>query len=191
MDDPISALDANVKKKIFENVFNGMLQNKTRVLVTHAVDFLHVVDKVILLRNGEVMLQGSYEDIKEDPYLIGIMRIHKSHQEEQKELIEKSSPGLRKGHGGVGVPAKLEEAKIEDREGEDDEFESLGGDDGLADSHLELVEFTPLDGSQMEQNIVKHGTNDLAESMIKAKRSLTKDVKKELQGPALPLPTEE
>ena len=56
MDDPISALDANVKKKIFENVFNGMLKDKTRVLVTHAVDFLHVVDKVILLKNGEVLL---------------------------------------------------------------------------------------------------------------------------------------
>jgi len=79
MDDPISALDANVKKKIFENVFNGMLKDKTRVLVTHAVDFLHVVDKVILLKNGQVLLQGPYEEIKESPYLIEIMRIHKSH----------------------------------------------------------------------------------------------------------------
>ena len=49
MDDPISALDANVKKKIFKNVFRGLLRNKTRVLVTHAVDFLHLVDKIILL----------------------------------------------------------------------------------------------------------------------------------------------
>ena len=125
MDDPISALDANVKKKIFENVFNGLLKNKTRVLVTHAVDFLHVVDKVILLRNGEVILQGSYEDIKEDPYLIEIMRIYKSHQEEQKELIEKNSPGLPKEPVNDGSPAKLEEAKSSNREVEDDEFESL------------------------------------------------------------------
>ena len=44
MDDPISALDANVKKKIFENVFLDELKDKTRVLVTHAVDFLHLVD---------------------------------------------------------------------------------------------------------------------------------------------------
>ena len=79
MDDPISALDANVKKKIFENVFNGLLKDKTRVLVTHAVDFLHLVDKVIILKDGEVILQGAYEQIKENPYLIEIMRIHKSH----------------------------------------------------------------------------------------------------------------
>jgi len=49
MDDPISALDANVKKKIFQNVFIGKLRDKTRVLVTHAVDFLHLVDRIIVI----------------------------------------------------------------------------------------------------------------------------------------------
>jgi len=52
MDDPISALDANVKKKIFTNVFKGLLRNKTRVLVTHAVDFLQHVDRIILLNQA-------------------------------------------------------------------------------------------------------------------------------------------
>lgn len=44
MDDPISALDANVKKKIFQNVFMTELTGKTRILVTHAIDFVHLVD---------------------------------------------------------------------------------------------------------------------------------------------------
>jgi ABC-type bacteriocin/lantibiotic exporter with double-glycine peptidase domain len=52
MDDPISALDANVKKKIFTNVFQGVLKDKTRILVTHAVDFLHTADRIILLKDG-------------------------------------------------------------------------------------------------------------------------------------------
>jgi ABC-type bacteriocin/lantibiotic exporter with double-glycine peptidase domain len=69
MDDPISALDANVKKKIFKNVFCGELRGKTRILVTHAVDFLHLVDEIILLKNGEVILQGTYEELKNDKYL--------------------------------------------------------------------------------------------------------------------------
>jgi ABC-type lipoprotein export system ATPase subunit len=50
MDDPISALDANVKKKIFKHVFKGKMEEKTRILVTHAIDFLHVVDSIILLK---------------------------------------------------------------------------------------------------------------------------------------------
>ena len=56
MDDPISALDANVKKKIFENVFIGELKYKTRLLVTHSADFLHLVDEIILMHEGRIIL---------------------------------------------------------------------------------------------------------------------------------------
>jgi len=56
LDDPISALDANVKKKIFTNVFKGSMAGKTRILVTHAVDFLHLVDNIILLVDGQIRL---------------------------------------------------------------------------------------------------------------------------------------
>jgi ABC-type bacteriocin/lantibiotic exporter with double-glycine peptidase domain len=69
LDDPLSALDANVRKKIFKNVFLNKFENKTRVLVTHAVDFLHLVDTIILLKKGEVVLQGKYEDLKDSPYI--------------------------------------------------------------------------------------------------------------------------
>jgi ABC-type sulfate/molybdate transport systems ATPase subunit len=79
MDDPISALDANVKKKIFVNVFQGILKERTRILVTHSVDFLHLVDKIIILKDGEVAVQGSYEELIDNAYLISLLKIHKSH----------------------------------------------------------------------------------------------------------------
>ena len=79
MDDPISALDANVKKKIFKKVFIEKFRNKTRLLVTHAIDFIHLVDRVIVFSKGEIVLSGNYNDIKDDPYLTEIMGIHKSH----------------------------------------------------------------------------------------------------------------
>jgi ABC-type bacteriocin/lantibiotic exporter with double-glycine peptidase domain len=56
LDDPISALDANVKKKIFENVLLNHLKSKTIILVTHAIDFLHLVDRIVVLKEGEVVL---------------------------------------------------------------------------------------------------------------------------------------
>lgn len=56
MDDPISALDANVKKKIFKNVFMGKFKDKTRLLVTHAVDFLEHVDHIIVMKKGKIEL---------------------------------------------------------------------------------------------------------------------------------------
>lgn len=81
MDDPISALDANVRKKIFVNVFLKKFRNKTRVLVTHAVDFLHLVDSVIVMNKGETVLKGHYSEIKDEPYLKSIMGLHDVHQQ--------------------------------------------------------------------------------------------------------------
>ena len=52
LDDPISALDANVKKKIFENVFLEHLKDRTIILVTHAIDFLHLVDRILVFDEG-------------------------------------------------------------------------------------------------------------------------------------------
>ena len=60
MDDPLSALDANVKKKIFKDLFLDKLKGKTRILVTHAVDFLPFADAIILLNKGSIVLSGSY-----------------------------------------------------------------------------------------------------------------------------------
>ena len=63
MDDPISALDANVRKHIFNDVLVGVLKNKTRVLVTHSVDFLHLADKIVVMKQGKIDACGSFEDL--------------------------------------------------------------------------------------------------------------------------------
>ena len=76
MDDPISALDANVKKKIFKLVLMRALANRTRVLVTHAIDFLHFADSIILIKGGNVVLKGPYEQVKSNTYLKELYAIH-------------------------------------------------------------------------------------------------------------------
>ena len=86
MDDPISALDANVKKKIFKNVFLDKFSSKTRILVTHAVDFLHLVDTIILLNKGRIVLKGNYQELKDSPYLMEVMGIHKFNQKIEEEV---------------------------------------------------------------------------------------------------------
>ena len=50
MDDPISALDSNTRKKVFKRVFQNMLKNKTRILATNAIDFVHLADKIIVIK---------------------------------------------------------------------------------------------------------------------------------------------
>mgnify|MGYP003912525127 CR=1 FL=1 len=63
MDDPISALDANVRKKIFSQVFQGMLKQKTRILVTHAIDFLHLTDRIIVIKDGKIQAFGTFNEL--------------------------------------------------------------------------------------------------------------------------------
>ena len=84
MDDPLSALDANVKKRVFKLVLMRKLANKTRVLVTHAVDFLHLADTIVCLKDGRIEFSGSYDKVKGNAYLKELIKIHHGHLEEKQ-----------------------------------------------------------------------------------------------------------
>ncbi|KAL3972078.1 ATP-binding cassette, subfamily C (CFTR/MRP), member 2 [Sarotherodon galilaeus] len=66
LDDPLSAVDSHVGKHLFENVIgpNGILKNKTRILVTHGISFLPYVDEIVVLENGVISEVGSYENLR-------------------------------------------------------------------------------------------------------------------------------
>lgn len=91
MDDPISALDANVKKKVFHQVFNGELAGKTRILVTHAVDFIEHVDRIIILENGMIKSNGSFDELKETEELQHIIKTLDKTKVGQKDQDSDSS----------------------------------------------------------------------------------------------------
>ena len=59
IDDPISALDAPTARHVMQECLCGpLLKGSTRVLVTHARQWLHACDDVIVLDGGRVVLQG-------------------------------------------------------------------------------------------------------------------------------------
>ena len=77
MDDPISALDASVRKKLFQNVIVNHLRDKTVVLVTHAIDFIHFADKIFLMDDGKIVAQGTYDEIQDNVKLQNLININK------------------------------------------------------------------------------------------------------------------
>lgn len=94
MDDPISALDSKVKKKIFKRVFSTMLNGKTRILATHAMDFLHLADRVVVLKDGKIEVQGSYKTVKTHPSVEKILAIHKGNEDSKKDAFKKDDDFL-------------------------------------------------------------------------------------------------
>ncbi|KAI9204423.1 P-loop containing nucleoside triphosphate hydrolase protein, partial [Polychytrium aggregatum] len=63
MDDPLSAVDAHVGKYLFDNCIKGALSKKTRVLVTHQLSILPKVDYIVVMDQGRVADQGTYESL--------------------------------------------------------------------------------------------------------------------------------
>lgn len=55
LDDPLSAVDAHVGKTIFEKVIGpkGLLAGKTRVFVTHQIQYLSQSTSIMMLRGGQ------------------------------------------------------------------------------------------------------------------------------------------
>uniref|UniRef100_A0AAX7SZW9 Multidrug resistance-associated protein 1 n=1 Tax=Astatotilapia calliptera TaxID=8154 RepID=A0AAX7SZW9_ASTCA len=65
LDDPLSAVDAHVGKHIFDQVIGpqGLLKDKTRVLVTHGLSYLPQADLILVMMKGEISEVGSYQHL--------------------------------------------------------------------------------------------------------------------------------
>ncbi|KAE8283707.1 Multidrug resistance-associated protein 1 [Larimichthys crocea] len=65
LDDPLSAVDSHVGKHIFEQVIGpqGLLKDKTRVLVTHGLSYLPQADLILVMVEGEITEMGSYQQL--------------------------------------------------------------------------------------------------------------------------------
>ncbi|XP_009874359.1 PREDICTED: multidrug resistance-associated protein 1, partial [Apaloderma vittatum] len=94
-DDPLSAVDAHVGKHIFEKVIGpkGILKNKTRVLVTHAVNYLPQMDTILVMSDGEISEMGSYQELlKQDGAFAEFLRTYAN--TEQSAENSNSDPSL-------------------------------------------------------------------------------------------------
>lgn len=57
LDDPLSAVDAHVGRHIFNSVIgsSGLLKNKARFFVTHAIQFLPECDQIMMVNGGRIV----------------------------------------------------------------------------------------------------------------------------------------
>lgn len=59
----MSAVDAHVGRHLFDLCIRGYLSTKTRLLVTHQLQYLPAADEILVLDGGEVIERGSYSEL--------------------------------------------------------------------------------------------------------------------------------
>ena len=62
LDDSLSAVDANTEKTIIENIKNHR-RGKTNIIVSHRISAVRHADKILVLENGEVLSEGTHEEL--------------------------------------------------------------------------------------------------------------------------------
>ena len=93
LDDPISALDAHVGKNIMHNCIIGYLKGKTRILVTHALQYTSFADRIYYMKNGEIKWEGVYKELtNQEFYSEFIEKINSKINEEKDLLIIEKNP---------------------------------------------------------------------------------------------------
>jgi ABC-type multidrug transport system ATPase subunit len=73
LDDPISALDAQVGRYVFDHAIKEYLADKTVVLVTHQLHLLPEMDHIIVLNDKTVAEQGTYKELMAQSSLLSVL----------------------------------------------------------------------------------------------------------------------
>ncbi|KAI8598571.1 ATP-binding cassette subfamily C member 2 [Dissophora ornata] len=60
-----SAVDAHVDQHLWQHLIgpDGLLKDKTRILVTHAIHHLEQVDQIVVIKDGKISETGLYDDL--------------------------------------------------------------------------------------------------------------------------------
>uniref|UniRef100_A0A0D6QY91 Uncharacterized protein n=1 Tax=Araucaria cunninghamii TaxID=56994 RepID=A0A0D6QY91_ARACU len=77
LDDIFSALDAHTGSHLFKECIRGALKDKTVVLVTHQVEFLHEADLIVVMEEGCIMSSGTYDDLSSDIRFEALVNAHR------------------------------------------------------------------------------------------------------------------
>ncbi|KAH8258985.1 hypothetical protein KR038_000986, partial [Drosophila bunnanda] len=88
LDDPLSAVDTNVAKHLFEKCIRGYLRDRTVVLITHQRQFLQRVDKIVIMEKGQVRAVGNYESLLKAGVDFSTILGNPEEKEPMEELIK-------------------------------------------------------------------------------------------------------
>jgi ATP-binding cassette subfamily C (CFTR/MRP) protein 4 len=105
LDDPLSAVDAEVGKHLFEKCIRGILRKKAVLLVTHQLQFLKAADEIVILNGGKVEIQGSYPKLRQSG--LNLAQLLQTKETSPTGQVSVSRGGLRKISSSTGMSSRL------------------------------------------------------------------------------------
>ncbi|XP_036396882.1 multidrug resistance-associated protein 4 [Megalops cyprinoides] len=92
LDDPLSAVDAEVGRHLFEQCICGLLRKKPRILVTHQLQYLKAADQILVLKEGHMVARGTYTELQRSG--VDFTSLLKQDEEEEQQGAEPRSRTL-------------------------------------------------------------------------------------------------
>ncbi|KAG0267469.1 Multidrug resistance-associated protein 1 [Linnemannia exigua] len=170
LDDPLSAVDAHVDRHLWKQLLGpeGMLKDKTRILVTHGIHHLKEVDNIVLVKDGEVAENGTYGELmaRRSVFYQLIQEYSVSHRRAAREgnlgstgtaLAESTSTdSALSGSDGMTVAQTDESAScLESDGGDDSSLSGTIGPSGDIDTSGNKKDFS--DGKLVVAEVIKEG----------------------------------
>ncbi|CAG9326280.1 unnamed protein product [Blepharisma stoltei] len=95
LDDPLSAVDAEVSEHIFKNCIKEYLKEKTVILATHQIHYISQADKILVLDNGNQLFFGTYQEIEgraDVKHIVGeLLSKFEGEKEEKPEAVKEET----------------------------------------------------------------------------------------------------
>ena len=87
-DDPFSSLDIHVSCRIIENAIIKDLKGKTRIVVSHSIQYLKYADRIMYMDNGKIEFFDCFDKFKETDYFGVLQNTINKKEEKEVEKIE-------------------------------------------------------------------------------------------------------
>jgi ATP-binding cassette subfamily C (CFTR/MRP) protein 1 len=87
LDCPLAAVDSHVADHIFKHCIINFLKNRTRIYATNQIQRLKFADKIIILRDGSMVAEGTYDEITKN-YGSELEKLGQEKQEQQDQQLD-------------------------------------------------------------------------------------------------------
>jgi ATP-binding cassette subfamily C (CFTR/MRP) protein 1 len=153
LDDSISALDAHVGQNIMSNCIANYMKCKTRILITHALQYLNYADRIIFMNNGEIQWTGTYDEIITQQFYNEFSLKVKTNEEPEELKVQKTE-------------------YFSEEEGEDEEIESEGEEEEFEEISIGNINQELVEKDAKEHREVKRITKDEHQDVGRVKLSI-------------------